>query len=131
MKTPDTFEYVIKKDVRNNPIVREVDRERHLEMWRTAAICLFLVAVVLFWAWQHFELLRHGYRLEEMERERAAETEVNRHLRLEIETLRSPIRIERLATDRLEMVTPAPGDTAVIQRVLPPPTPPESAVARR
>ena len=24
------FEYAIKKDVRNNPIVREVDRERHV-----------------------------------------------------------------------------------------------------
>lgn len=131
MKTPETFEYAIKKDVRNNPIVREVDRDRHREMWRTAAICVFLVSVVLFWAWQHFELLRHGYRLEQMQRDRAAETEVNRHLRLEIETLRSPIRIERLATDRLQMVTPGPDDASVIERVLPPPAPPQSAVARR
>ena len=131
MKTPETFEYAIKKDIRNNPIVREVDRDRHREMWRTAAICVFLVAVVLFWAWQHFELLRHGYRLEQMQRERAAETEVNRHLRLEIETLRSPIRIERLATGRLQMVAPGPEDASVIERVLPPPSPPQSAVARR
>lgn len=131
MKTPETFEYAIKKDVRNNPIVREVDRDRHREMWRTAAICVFLVSVVLFWAWQHFELLRHGYRLEQMQRDRAAETEVNRHLRLEIETLRSPVRIERLATDRLQMVTPGPDDAAVIERVLLPPAPPQSAVARR
>lgn len=131
MKTPETFEYAIKKDVRNNPIVREVDRDRHREMWRTSVICVFLVAVVLFWAWQHFELLRHGYRLEQMQRDRAAETEVNRHLRLEIETLRSPVRIERLATDRLQMVTPGPDDASVIERVLLPPAPPQSAVARR
>ncbi|MBI3047946.1 MAG: cell division protein FtsL [Acidobacteria bacterium] len=129
--TPDTFEYAIKKDIRNNPIVREVDRDRHREMWWTAAVCVFLVAVVLFWAWQHFELLRHGYRFEQMQRERAAETEINRHLRLEIETLRSPVRIERLATDRLQMVSPGPGDASVIERVLPPPAPPRSAVARR
>ena len=57
--------------------------------------------MLLFSAWQHFELLRHGYRLEQMQRERAAEDEINRHLRLEIETLRSPQRIERLATGRL------------------------------
>jgi cell division protein FtsL len=131
MKTPDTFEYAIKKDIRNNPIVREVDRDRHRELWRTASICVFLVAVVLFWAWQHFELLRHGYRLEQMQRDRAAQTEVNRHLRLEIETLRSPIRIERLATDQLEMVAPGPDDATVIERVLPPSSPPDSAVARR
>ena len=38
-----------------------------------------------------------------------SEDEINRHLRLEIETLRSPARIERLATGRLRMVAPGPG----------------------
>jgi cell division protein FtsL len=127
----DTFEYAIKKDIRNNPIVREVDRDRHRDMWRTATLSVFLVGVLLFWAWQHFELLRHGYRVEQMQRERAAETEVNRHLRLEIDTLKSPVRIERLATERLHMVAPATGEAAVIERVVPPPAPPSSAVARR
>jgi cell division protein FtsL len=100
-------------------------------MWRTAAVCVFLVGVLLFWAWQQFELLRHGYRLEQMQRDRAAETEINRHLRLEIDTLRSPARIERLATDRLQMVPPGPDDASVIERVTTPPAPPRSAVARR
>ena len=127
----ETFEYAIKKDVRNNPIVREIDRERQREMFRSAAIGVFLVSVLLFSAWQHFELLRHGYRLEQMQKERAAEEEINRHLRLETETLRSPARIERLATDRLQMVAPGPGDAAVIERVLPTTPPPRSVVARR
>jgi cell division protein FtsL len=89
------------------------------------------VSVLLFWAWQHFELLRHGYRLEQMQRERAAETEINRHLRLEIDTLRSPIRIERLAVDRLHMVAPGPEEASVIERVLPVEPPPRSVVAQR
>ena len=63
----------------------------------------------MFSAWQHFELLRHGYRLEQMQRERATEDEINRHLRLEIETLRAPQRIEKLATERLGMVAPGRG----------------------
>jgi cell division protein FtsL len=124
------FEYAIRKDVRNNPIVREVDRERHLEMWRSMAVGVFLVAVLLFSAWQHFELLRHGYRIEQMEKERATEDEVNRHLRLEIDTLRSPARIERLAIARLGMVSPAPDDATVIERVTPTAPPPKSIVAR-
>ena len=127
----ETFEYAIRKDVRNNPIVREVDRERQHEMYRSIAIGVFLVAVLLFSAWQHFELLRHGYRLEQMQKERAAEDEINRHLRLEIETLRSPARIERLATERLHMVAPAAGEAAVIERVLPTTPPSRSVVARR
>jgi cell division protein FtsL len=127
----ETFEYAIKKDVRNNPIVREIDRDRHRELWRSAVICVFLVLVLLFSAWQHFELLQHGYRLEQMQRERAAEEEIARHLRLEIETLRSPARIERLALGRLQMVAPGPNDAEVIERVLPAPAPPRSVVARR
>jgi cell division protein FtsL len=123
------FEYAIKKDVRNNPIVREVDRERHLEMWRSVGVGVFLVAVLLFSAWQHFELLRHGYRIEEMQKERAAEDEINRHL--QIDTLRSPARVERLATQRLGMVAPAAGDATVIERVTSTPPPPKSVVARR
>ena len=29
----EPFEYAIRKDVRNNPIVREVDQERQRELW--------------------------------------------------------------------------------------------------
>ena len=127
----ETFEYAIKKDIRNNPIVREVDHTRQREMWRSVVVSVVLVSVFLFSAWQHFELLRHGYRLEAMQKERAAEEEIARHLRLEIETLRSPARIEELATRRLHMVLPGPGDASVIERVLPSPPPPHSVVASR
>jgi len=127
----ETFEYAIKKDVRNNPIVREIDRERNREMVRSVAIGVFLVAVLLFWAWQQFELRRNGYRLEQMQQERAAEAEVNRHLRLEAQTLQAPERIERLALGRLHMVTPRPEDASVIERVVETPPPPRSVVASR
>ena len=125
------FEYEIKKDVRNNAIVREVDRVRQRELWRSVAIGVFLVVVILFSAWQHFELLRHGYRLERMQQERAAEEEINRHLRLEIETLRSPKRIERIATERLRLVAPTRNEAIVIERVLASSPPDASMVAAR
>ena len=115
-----TFEYAIRKDVRNNPIVREVDEQRQRELWQSLGIGVVLVLVLLFSAWQHFELLRHGYRLEQMQRERAAEDDINRHLRLEIETLRAPQRIEKLATERLGMVAPGADEAVVLERVAPP-----------
>ena len=129
--TAETFEYAIKKDVRNNPIVREVDRERHREMWRSTLIGVFLVAVLLFSAWQHFELLRHGYQIERMQQERAAEEEINRHLTLEVETLRAPRRIEKIATEQLHLVAPARGQAIVIERVTPAAPPEKSIVAAR
>ena len=131
MERVETFEYAIRKDVRNNPIVREVDEQRQRELWQSIGIGCVLVLVLLFSAWQHFELLRHGYRLEQMQKDRAVEEEINRHLRLEIETLRAPQRIEKLATERLHMVTPTAEEAVVIERVAPSERPASSVVAAR
>jgi len=130
MSTVD-FEYAIKKDVRNNPIVREVDETRQRELWRSIGVGVLLVGVLLFSAWQHFELLRHGYQIEQMQRERAAEVEINRHLRLEIESLRSPERIERIAKEKLQLVEPAADEAIVIERVTPAAPPDKAIVASR
>jgi cell division protein FtsL len=127
----EAFEYAIRKDVRNNPIVREIDETRQRELWQSFVIGSTLVVVLLFSAWQHFELLRHGYRLEQMQRERAIEDEINRHLRLEIETLQSPRRIEKLALERLNMVVPATEDATVLERVTATKPPAKSLVAGR
>jgi hypothetical protein len=124
------FEYAIKKDVRNNLIVREVDDERQRQVWRSLAIGGFLVMVILFSAWQHFELLQHGYKIQQMQLQRAAEEETNRHLRLQIATLRAPGRIASLAKG-LHLVTPSRGEAIVIQRVTPSAAPEKSIVAAR
>lgn len=129
--TGEAFEYAIKRDVRNNPIVREVDRERHRDMFRSTGVGVFLVVVTLYSAWQHFELLKHGYQLERLEKERAAEESINRHLRLQLEALSSPARIDRLAKVRLHMVEPGPQDAGVIHLVRGAVAPPKSVVARR
>ena len=128
---PESFEYAIKKDVRNNPIVREVDEARQRDMWKSVGVAGVLVLVLLFSAWQHFELLRHGYQIEAMKRQSAAEEETMRRLRLEIETLRSPKRIESLATEQLHLVAPTRDEAVVIERVQPADPPAKSIVAQR
>ena len=127
----EAFEYAIKKDVRNNPIVREIDSARHRELWKTVAVAGLFVVILLSWAWQQFDILRHGYRVEEMQRERAAEEETARQLRLEIETLKSPKRIEELATQKLHLVAPTRDEAIVIERVVPTEPPARSVIAQR
>ena len=127
----EPFEYAIKKDVRNNPIVREVDETRQRELWKSLGIAGMLVVVLLFSAWQHFEVLRHGYRIEEMQRDRTAEEEIGRQYRLEIEMLRSPRRVEALATGKLHLIAPSSEDAVVIERVVAAEPPAKSVVARR
>ena len=126
----EAFEYAVRKDVRNNPIVREVDAERQTEMWKTAGLWALLGLAVMFWTWQHFEIVRHGYRLEEVQRERLAQEDEARHLKLDIETLRAPGRVEELARKQ-SLVTPAREDAVVIERVVPAEPPARSVVARR
>jgi len=127
----EPFEYAIKKDVRNNPIVREVDEARQRELWKSGGIAALLVVMVLVSAWQHFELLRHGYKVDGMQREKAQQEEIGRQYRLEIETLRSPKLVESLATEKLHLVAPAGEDVVVIQRVVPADPPAKSVIARR
>lgn len=131
MNKAGTFEYEIRKDFRNNQIVREVDQRRLRDLWQSLGIGVLLVMVLLFSAWQHFELLRHGYRLEQMQRDRAAESDINRHLRLEMETLRAPQRIETLAIERLGMLAPTDSEAVVLERVSPSEPPAKSVVASR
>ena len=127
----ESFEWAIKKDVRNNPIVREVDLERHRDMWRSVGLSVFLVVVLLFTAWQQFELQQYGYRMEETQKLLDEEAVTNRRLRLEIEMRRSPKFVEERAMKQLRMVPPGPEDATVIERVIEPPAPPKSVVAQR
>ena len=127
----ESFEWAIKKDVRNNPIVREVDLERHRDMWRSVGFSVCLVAVLLFAAWQQFELQQYGYRMEQTQEMLAEEEVINRRLRLELETLRSPAFVEKRAIKHLRMLDPLPADTTVIERVIEPSPPPKSVVAQR
>ena len=127
----EAFEYAIKKDVRNNPIVRELDNARQRNLWKTVGVAALFVVMLLFSAWQQFELLQHGYRLEELQRARATEEEVARHLRLEIETLKSPKRVEEIAIKQLHFVVPTREEAIVIERVVPAEPPARSVVAQR
>ena len=129
MEHAETFDYAIRKDVRNTTIVREVDERRQRQLWTSLAIGAVLVVVVMFDAWQHFELIRQGYAIEAAQKALTEEREVARHLRLEIETLRSPQRLERVATGQLGMVLPKAADTIVLERVLPSEPPARSVVA--
>ncbi|MBM3781952.1 MAG: hypothetical protein FJW29_09850 [Acidobacteria bacterium] len=123
--------YEIHRDVRNNPVVREVDTGWHRELWKWLGVAVLVGGAVLFTMRQRFEIIQLGYDFNTLQNERAREAETGRHLRAELEALQSPQRIERLATQQLEMVTPGPGQTLVIETVPPAPTPAPSVVAVR
>jgi cell division protein FtsL len=126
------FEYAIKMDVRNNPIVREIDESRQRELWRWVAIGVSLVIVVLFSLWQRFTVIRVGTEIEQMQHALQEEREVNRQLRLDVETLSAPRRIAKLAAGRpLNMVMPDQASTLILERATVTQPPSTSMVANR
>jgi cell division protein FtsL len=122
-------EYAIKKDVRNNPVVRGVDVQQRRELFRSFLVGAAVVSMVLFSVWQHYLLIDHSYKVQGKLRERAAEEQLNRRLRLQVETLRAPDIVERRAMKELGMVYPSAEQTLVIERVSSS-TAPRAVVAR-
>jgi cell division protein FtsL len=76
---------------------------------RTAAVALLLGAVAVFHVWSRTRVLAAGYALGELQKEHVTLTSEHDRLRIEVETLRSPAALERIARTRLGMAPPAPG----------------------
>src|SRR6202049_5342543 len=92
-----TPEIYFAKPIDNSRLVKLEDprRSREMRQFGIALGCLFLL--VITYTWQHFKAIEYGYKIEYMKSERNGLTELNRTLRLEEASLRSPDRIDRLA----------------------------------
>jgi cell division protein FtsL len=126
----DAMGFAIGPAIKNRPVAAEVDRVRQRDILRWLLVGAVLVAAALFDGWQRYGILDFGFKLSDVQRERAAEEMKGRLLRLEIETLRAPGRIEAMA-GQLQLVAPGPSDAVVIERVVPPEPPPSSVIASR
>jgi len=108
-------EYAIKKDIRNNPVVRGVDARERREIRRMVWLASVSLAMVLFSAWQHSRMVLEGYSLERLRSARSYEATVNRQLRLNVETLKAPQDVERRAR-ALGLEPPTSKNTIVLER---------------
>ena len=107
-------EYAIKKDIRNNPVVREVDADHKRELIRTVGVAFAIVAMLLFWVWQRYGIVENGYNEATTRDLLEREQERNRQLTLEADMQRAPKTIEERATHELHMVPPTTATTVVI-----------------
>jgi cell division protein FtsL len=122
--------FSVPKDIQNHP-VRNVDRARQREMWWSVVFVPLLVGALLLVAWEHSQWTDLGYETTRLQQKRAAIEAENRHLRLELETLLMPQRIEKLAIQDLHLVWPTQTEAVVLQLVREAATPARTLVARR
>ena len=76
---------------------------------------LLLIGGSLFYVWSRIQVIQLGYEISTALKEERALNGVNKKLRLEIATLKSYARIEKLAAEELGMAKPRPGQVIVIR----------------
>ena len=123
------LEFAIKQDIRNNPVVREVDTEQKREFLQLLAVAAAIVVMLLIALWPRFSNQENGYQLEDLRQELARERALQRKYVLELETLLRPELIERRAIGELGMIAPSERDTLVLGRVPSSPRPTSAIVA--
>ena len=118
------LEYAIKQDIRNNPVVREVDVEQKREFIRMLAWAAVMVVMLMIALLPKVTTVSTSYRVEDLRDGLASEEAYYRKYRLELEQLLRPQLLEHRAKVELGMVDPTEKDTLVIERV--PASPPAS-----
>ena len=113
-----TPEIYFPKPIDNSRLVKVEDPKRSLEMrqFGIALACLFLL--VMTYTWQHFKAIEYGYKVESLRSQRDGLLEMNRALRLEEASLRSPERIDKLARE-YGMQPPRAGQVVRMDSALP------------
>ena len=83
---------------------------------RRVVIPFVIIAGLLLYVGGKVTIMRLGYRIEALEREKLELERTNRSLRIETSSLASPARIEEIATKRLGMVRPPKENVVVVKR---------------
>jgi hypothetical protein len=121
------LEFAIKQDIRNNPVVREVDADQKRQfirmlVWGAVTVAMLIVALA-----PKSTTVTTGYRVEDLKEALAREDAIYRQYRLEMEQLLRPQLLEQRAASELGLVAPTERDTLVIERV-PASSPPNRAI---
>ncbi len=79
------------------------------------AVAGVVAVALLAYTWQRYECLDMRYQLQQTSQKQAKVLELNRELRVELATLRSPERIDLLARNQLGMTVPQPAQIISIE----------------
>ena len=73
-----------------------------------------LMTLLLLYVWERVDLVQVGYRIQQLNVTRQALEREHGELKVKVSALTSPERIARLATERLGMVRPLPGQVVLM-----------------
>jgi hypothetical protein len=96
------------KRIDNSRWVRNVAPVRLRGFYRTAGLGAIVAAFLMMYIYQHFQCIDLSFQLEDLKAMQQRSTALNSELRLEIEGLRDPRRIDVIARRQLGLTQPMP-----------------------
>ncbi len=91
------------------------ERSRRGSLQRTLAILLIIAALILYVGGK-VQIVRLGYQIEALERQKKDLERANASLRIEATSLASSARIEEIAVKKLGMIRPPKDNIVVVKR---------------
>jgi hypothetical protein len=110
------LEYAIKHDIRNNPVVRNVDAEQRKELLRMLGWGALVVIILMLALVPRARTVETGYEVEALKERIARAQAAQRQYRLNLEVLTRPQDVEARALAELGMVRPTEHSTIVRER---------------
>jgi len=121
------LEFAIKQDIRNNPVVREVDLDQKREFMKMLGWAALAIGTLMFALLPRTSTSNLNYKIGKLKEAIAAEQEYQRQYTLELAYLTRPQEIRRRATLELHMITP-PDDLVLPLQLVPAPASASSAI---
>jgi cell division protein FtsL len=96
------------KRIDNSRLVRNVEPVRLRGFYRTAGLGAIIASCLMMYIYQHFQCIDLSFQLEDLKSKQTLSMALNSELRLEIEGLRDPRRIDVIARRQLGLTQPMP-----------------------
>ena len=96
------------KRIDNSRIVRHVEPVKMRRLYRTVALGGVIAAFFMLYIYQHFRCIDLSFQLEDVRAKQTEAAALNSSLRLEIASLRNPMRIDVIARRQLGLTEPLP-----------------------
>lgn len=111
--------YAIRRPVANTYLVRQRDRRRLRDLLAVLVAVFLVGGGLLAYTWVHIEIMRTGYRTNDLERQLETLEEQERHRRLQASYLTHPARIESRSRRELGMTQPSIEQTLFFGELVP------------
>jgi cell division protein FtsL len=105
-KRPALVEFYTVKRIDNSRLVRHVEPVKLRNLYKTVALGSILAVFCMMYIYQHFRCIDLSFQLEDLKAKQVQAQSVNSELKLEIETLRDPQRIDVIAQKELGLKRP-------------------------